>query len=126
MSTGKPVGRVRWVICALLFVAIALSYVDRLVISVLKPTLQQQYHWSEQGYGDVVFWFQASYGVGLLFAGRLLDRIGPRLGYLLAMGVWTAAHMAHALVRSTLGFAWMRIPLALGESGTLPDRKSVV
>ena len=120
MNTGKPVGRVRWVICALLFVAIALSYVDRLVISVLKPTLQQQYHWSEQGYGDVVFWFQASYGVGVLFAGRLLDRIGPRLGYLFAMGLWTAAHMAHALVRTTLGFAWMRIPLALGESGTLP------
>jgi MFS transporter, ACS family, hexuronate transporter len=120
VNTSKPVGRVRWVICALLFVAIALSYVDRLVISVLKPTLQQQYHWSEQGYGDVVFWFQASYGVGLLFAGRLLDRIGPRLGYLLAMGLWTAAHMAHALVRTTLGFAWVRIPLALGESATLP------
>jgi ACS family hexuronate transporter-like MFS transporter len=120
VNTGKPAGRVRWVICALLFVAIALSYVDRLVISVLKPTLQQQYHWSEQGYGDVVFWFQASYGVGLLFAGRLLDRVGPRLGYLLAMGLWTAAHMAHALVRTTLGFAWVRIPLALGESATLP------
>ncbi|HTV77117.1 MAG TPA: MFS transporter [Steroidobacteraceae bacterium] len=120
MNLAKPAGRVRWVICALLFAAIALSYVDRLVISVLKPTLQQQYHWSEQGYGDVVFWFQASYGLGLLLSGRLLDRIGPRLGYLLAMGLWTAAHMGHALVRSTFGFAWMRIPLALGESGTLP------
>ncbi|HTY49171.1 MAG TPA: MFS transporter, partial [Steroidobacteraceae bacterium] len=86
----------------------------------LKPTLQQRYHWSEAGYGDVVFWFQAAYGVGLVLSGRLIDRIGARAGYLLAMGVWTAAHMAHALVRTTAGFALMRIPLALGEAATLP------
>ncbi|HTY49619.1 MAG TPA: MFS transporter, partial [Steroidobacteraceae bacterium] len=76
-----PLGRVRWLICGLLFAAVALSYVDRLVISVLKPTLQQRYHWSEAGYGDVVFWFQAAYGVGLVLSGRLIDRIGARAGY---------------------------------------------
>ena len=114
------VGRVRWIICILLFAAVVLSYIDRLVLSVLKPTLQAEYGWSETGYGDVVFWFQAAYGVGFLFFGRLIDKVGAKIGYLLAMGVWTAAHMAHALVTSTLGFTLMRIPMALGESGTYP------
>ena len=115
-----PVGRVRWIICALLFLAVVLSYIDRLVLSVLKPTLQHDYGWSESGYGDVVFWFQAAYGVGFLFFGRLIDRVGAKVGYVLAMTVWTVAHMAHALVVSTLGFAVVRVPLALGESGTYP------
>ena len=110
----------RWIICGLLFAAVVLSYIDRLVLSVLKPTLQELYGWSESGYGDVVFWFQAAYGLGFLFFGRLIDRIGARAGYLLAMGVWTAAHMAHALFTSTVGFAVARVVLALGESGTYP------
>jgi ACS family hexuronate transporter-like MFS transporter len=115
-----PAGRVRWIICALLFLACVISYVDRLVLSVLKPTLSHEYGWSETGYGDVVFWFQAAYGIGFLFFGRLVDKIGAKLGYILAMSVWTAAHMAHALVTSTFGFAMVRLPLALGESGTYP------
>jgi len=112
--------RLRWVICGLLFAAVVLSYIDRLVLSVLKPTLQELYGWSESGYGDVVFWFQAAYGIGFLFFGRLIDRIGARAGYLLAMGVWTAAHIAHAFFTSTRGFAIARVVLALGESGTYP------
>lgn len=115
-----PVGRVRWIICGLLFLACVISYVDRLVLSVLKPMLSKEYHWSEDGYGDVVFWFQAAYGIGFLFFGRLVDKIGAKLGYVLAMGVWTAAHMAQALVTSTFGLAIVRLPLALGESGTYP------
>jgi len=87
---------------------------------VLKPTLQHLYGWTETGYGDVVFWFQAAYGIGFLLFGRLIDRIGPRLGYALAMAVWTAAHMAHALFRTTAGFTFVRILLAAGESGTYP------
>jgi MFS transporter, ACS family, hexuronate transporter len=112
--------RLRWVICGLLFAAVVLSYIDRLVLSVLKPTLQQLYGWSEAGYGDVVFWFQAAYGIGFLFFGRLIDRVGAKIGYALAMGVWTAAHMAHALFTSTRGFTIARVILALGESGTYP------
>jgi MFS transporter, ACS family, hexuronate transporter len=115
-----PRGRVRWVICGLLFLAVVLSYIDRLVLSVLKPALTEELAWSEQGYANIVFWFQAFYGLGFLFFGRLIDRIGARLGYLLAMGVWTVAHMAHALVATTAGFAMARIPMALGESGTYP------
>ena len=112
--------RLRWLICGRLFAAVVLSYIDRLVLSVLKPTLQHLYGWSETGYGDVVFWFQAAYGLGFLFFGRLIDRIGAKAGYLLSMTVWTAAHMAHALVTSTRAFAVMRVILALGESGTYP------
>jgi len=100
---------------------VVLSYVDRQVLSVLKPTLQKQYGWSETGYGDVVFWFQAAYGVGYLAFGRLVDRIGEKLGYALAVGIWTAGQLMQALVTSPLGFALVRFPLALGESGAFPS-----
>jgi ACS family hexuronate transporter-like MFS transporter len=118
---GGTRGRIRWTICALLFAAVVLSYIDRLVLGVLKPTtLQPTYHWSEQGYAQMVLVFQGVYGVGFLFFGRLIDRIGAKMGYLLAMGLWTVAHMAHGLVTSVAGFTLMRIPLAIGESGTYP------
>jgi ACS family hexuronate transporter-like MFS transporter len=116
-----PRGNRRWIVCGLLFAAIVLSYVDRQVLSVLKPTLQKAYGWSEIGYGDVVFWFQAAYGLGYLAFGRLVDRIGERLGYALAVGVWTAGQFMQALVTSPLGFALVRLPLAFGESGAFPS-----
>ncbi|HUO91970.1 MAG TPA: MFS transporter [Rhizomicrobium sp.] len=114
-------GHVRWIVCFLLFTAVVLSYVDRQVLSVLKPTLQKQYGWSEIGYGDIVFWFQATYGVGYVLFGRFVDRFGARLGYTVAVSLWTIGHVAHALVTSVLGFALVRIPLALGEAGTFPS-----
>jgi len=118
---GGSIGKVRWKICVLLFAAVVLSYIDRLVLGVLKPTtLQPMYHWSEQGYAQMVLTFQGAYGIGFLLFGRLIDRIGAKLGYLVAMGLWTAAHMAHGLVTSVGGFTLVRIPLALGESGTYP------
>ncbi|UIJ47436.1 MFS transporter [Sphingomonas cannabina] len=119
-SRPRPVGYIRWTICILLFAAVVLSYVDRLVLPVLKPMLQAEYGWSETGYGYVNVAFQAAYGIGFLFFGRLIDRVGAKAGYLIAMGTWTVAHMAQALVTSTLGFAIARIPLAIGESGTYP------
>ncbi|MEJ0043356.1 MAG: MFS transporter [Rhizomicrobium sp.] len=120
------IGGTRWIVCALLFAAIALSYIDRQVLSVLKPTLQHDYSWSETGYGNVVFWFQAAYGVGYIAFGRIVDKFGARLGYALAVSLWTVGHMAHALVTSTLGFAIVRIPLALGESGAFPASLAAV
>lgn len=110
----------RWVVCGLLFAAVVLSYIDRQVLSVLKPTLAARYGWSESGYGDVVFWFQAAYGIGYIAFGRFVDRFGARLGYTLAVSLWTIGHVAHVLVTSTRGMALVRIPLALGESGTFP------
>ncbi|HXC54197.1 MAG TPA: MFS transporter [Rhizomicrobium sp.] len=125
-ATAPFIGGTRWIVCALLFAAIALSYIDRQVLSVLKPTLQHDYAWSETGYGNVVFWFQAAYGVGYIAFGRIVDKIGARLGYALAVTLWTIGHMAHALVTTTLGFAIVRIPLALGESGAFPASLAAV
>jgi len=116
----QPAGGVRWIVCALLFAAIALSYIDRQVLSVLEPTLARQYAWTPVGYGDVVFYFQLAYGIGYIAFGRIVDRIGARLGYALAVGLWTVGHMAHALVTSTFGFGMVRIVLGLGEAGAFP------
>ena len=110
----------RWFVCALLFAIVALNYVDRQVLSVLKPTLQQHYGWSETGYGDVVFWFQAAYGLGYVAFGRIVDRFGAKVGGTIAVTFWTIAHMAHALVTSIVGFTLVRIPMGLGESGLFP------
>jgi len=114
------VGYVRWFICALLFAVVALNYTDRQVLSVLKPTLQQAYGWSEVGYGDVVFWFQAAYGLGYVVFGRVVDRYGAKVGGTIAVTIWTIAHTAHAFVTTTAGFTWVRIPMGLGESGLFP------
>ena len=114
------VGQFRWVICALLFSATAINYVDRQIIGVLKPTLQHEFGWSEIAYADIVFWFQAAYAVGYLGFGRIVDRIGARLGYAAAVAIWTAAHVAHAFVHTLTGFTVARVALGLGESGNFP------
>jgi ACS family hexuronate transporter-like MFS transporter len=115
-----PASQYRWVICGLLFAATAINYVDRQIIGVLKPTLSHQFGWSETDYGDIVFWFQFAYAVGYLGFGRLVDKIGARLGYALAVIIWTAAHVAHAFVGSLSGFIAVRIALGFGESGNFP------
>src|SRR5215218_2554293 len=89
-------GNVRWIICALLFFAATINYIDRQVIGILKPTLQQQFGWSEIDYADIVFAFQLAYAVGLLLAGGIVDRIGARVGFVIAITVWSLAAMAHA------------------------------
>ena len=114
------ISRYRWVICGLLFAATAINYVDRQIIGILKPTLSHQFGWTETDYGDIVFWFQFAYAVGYLGFGRLVDKIGARLGYALAVVIWTAAHMAHAFVGSLSGFIAVRIVLGLGEAGNFP------
>ena len=117
--TTRP-GRYRWVICGLLFAATAINYIDRQIIGVLKPELAKEFHWTETNYGDIVFWFQAAYAIGYLGFGRLIDQIGARLGYAAAVIIWTASHMAHAIVSSLTGFIFVRIGLGLGESGNFP------
>src|SRR5499427_582481 len=86
----------RWAICGLLFLAATINYIDRQVIGILKPTLQQEFGWTEIDYADIVFAFQLAYAIGLLLAGGLMDRLGARRGFVLAIVVWSLAAMAHA------------------------------
>ena len=116
----RRISHYRWVICALIFAATVINYIDRQMIGVLKPTLQQEFGWTEVTYGDIVFWFQAAYAVGFVAFGRLMDRLGTRVGYTLAMTVWTLAHMAHGAARSATGFMTARFALGIGESGNFP------
>lgn len=115
------VGRYRWMICALLFAATAINYIDRQTIGVLKPTLQAELNWSESAYADIVFWFQCAYAIGYLGFGPLIDRFGARLGYAVAFSVWTLSHIAHGFVHTITQFALVRFTLGLGESGGFPS-----
>src|SRR5258708_11979797 len=116
----SPIGRYRWLICALLFAATSINYVDRQIIGVLKPTLKLELGWPESSYGDVVFWFQAAYALGYLGCGGVMDKMGARVGYAAAVSLWTAAHVAHAFVSSIAGCIAVRFALGLGESGNFP------
>jgi ACS family hexuronate transporter-like MFS transporter len=114
------VGRYRWRICALLFAATTLNYIDRQVLGVLAPDLTQRFGWSEVDYSNIVTAFQAAYAIGLISAGALIDKLGTRIGYALAICVWSVAAMSHALAGSVMGFAAARFLLGLGEAGNFP------
>ena len=113
-------GRCRWTICALLFFATTINYVDRQVLGILAPDLQRELRWSEVDYGHVVASFQAAYALGLLLFGRVMDRVGTRKGLAGAIIVWSLAAMAHVLARSAFGFGVARFAFGLGESGNFP------
>src|SRR5438874_5310948 len=119
-SVTSRVGRFRWVVCALLFTATTINYIDRQVIGILKPTLQAEIGFNEIDYGNIVFAFQLAYAIGLLLVGRLMDRLGTRKGFSVAVVVWSIAAMAHAWARSVGGFIAARFALGLGESGNFP------
>ncbi len=114
------IGHRRWLICAMLFFATSVNYMDRQVIGLLKPTLQLQFGWTEVGYSNIVLAFQFAYGAGLLFIGKLIDRLGTRKGFSLAVFVWSAAAMAHAAATSVFQFALARFALGFGEAGSFP------
>jgi len=114
------VGRFRWVICALLLFGVTKNYMDRQVLGVLKTTLQHDLGWNEIDYSNLVFAFQAAYAVGMVVVGRLIDRLGTRLGYALAMVFWSLASMAHAIGGSFLSFLVARSALGFGEAGVFP------
>jgi ACS family hexuronate transporter-like MFS transporter len=116
----KGVGRYRWTIAGLLFFATTLNYVDRTVLGVLAPLLQRTIGWNDIQYGNIVSAFTAAYAIGLLLAGRFIDRVGTRIGYVVVMVFWSVAAMSHALVHSVLGFGIARFLLGLGEAGNFP------
>ena len=114
------VGRYRWKICALLFFATTVNYLDRQVLGILAPVLQKSIGWNEAQYGYIVTAFQAAYGIAILFAGRIMDRIGTRKGYSISVVIWGLASMAHSLVRTPFGFGVARFALGIGEAGNFP------
>ena len=137
--TAARVGYVRWIICALLFFAATINYIDRQVIGILKPTLQHEFGWSETDYGDIVFAFQLAYAIGFILAGRLMDWLGTRRGFTVAIVVWSLAAIGHAEApeagtivapvlgffglgysTSVAGFMLMRFLLGVGEAGNFP------
>jgi len=104
----------------MLLAATTINYIDRQVLGVLAPFLQQQIGWNEVEYGYIVTAFQAAYAIGLLCAGAIIDRFGTRIGYAIAIGVWSLAAMSHALATGVVGFALARFALGLGEAGNFP------
>ena len=114
------VGHYRWVICALIFFATTINYIDRQVLGILAPDLQRIIGWNEKEYGFIVTSFQAAYAASLLLTGWLIDRIGTRAGYSLSIIFWSIAAMGHALASSALGFGLWRGLLGFGEGGNFP------
>jgi ACS family hexuronate transporter-like MFS transporter len=104
-------GNFRWVILGLIFLATTINYIDRQVIGILAPTLQQEIGWNEIEYGSIVTAFTAAYAIGLLLLGRFMDKIGTRIGYGLALATWSIAAMGHALARTVFGFGVARFAL---------------
>ena len=119
-SSGLTIPHFRWTICALLFLASTINYLDRQTLSVLKPHLQNVLHWSESDYGWIVFAFQFAYALMLTVAGMVMDWLGTRLGYALSITWWSIAAMAHALARGALSFGVARFFLGAGEAGNFP------
>jgi ACS family hexuronate transporter-like MFS transporter len=114
------IGSIRWRICALLFFANTINYMDRQVLSFLAPLLQVKIGWTEAQYSYIVVAFQAAYALGLLFVGGLIDWVGVRVGYAVTIVVWSAAAVSHSLARTALSFGVSRFFLGLGESGNFP------
>lgn len=117
----KPkIGNYRWFVCAMLFAATTINYLDRQILGLLKPGLEKIFSWTETDYSYIVMAFTACYAFGQLFYGKVIDRIGTRLGYIISVTVWSIAAMLHALVRGTVGFGMARALLGIGESGNYP------
>jgi len=113
-------GRYRWLVCTLLFLATTVNYIDRQILALLKPILDDYLHWTNAQFGLVNSAFQAAYAVGLLLFGAFVDRFGARIGYGVSIAAWSLAALGHALVGSVFGFGVARVALGLGEGGAFP------
>ena len=119
-AAASIIGRYRWRICTLLFFVTTLIYLERQVLGVLAPELERVIGWDEIQYGNIVMAFQMAYALGMLLSGRFLDGVGPRIGYALAIAVWTLATSGQSLARSVLAFAIARFVLGLAEAPNFP------
>ena len=137
---SEKIGKYRWTICSLLFFATTVNYLDRQVLSILKPSLEEQFGWSNSDYADIAAIFQFTYAISMLFAGRIIDKLGTKKGFAWAISIWSVGAIVHALAIpigegistalgwvgivalpvSVMGFMFGRAILAVGESGNFP------
>lgn len=120
-TPGQTLSRYRWVICALLFFATTINYIDRQILALIKPILDEQLHWTNEQFGAVNGIFQGAYAFSLLIFGWFIDRFGTRIGYATSIFAWSVAAIGHALVSTVSGFTVARVCLGLGEGGNFPS-----
>lgn len=124
-EVNEKIGKYRWTICALLFFATTINYLDRQVLSLLEPKLADEFHWTDNDYGTIVGVFSMAYALSMLFAGRVIDWLGTKRGYAWSIIVWSFGAIAHAFASlipgKVLGFSVARTILAVGESGNFPS-----
>jgi len=123
--TDQPgkIGNYRYRILALVFMATTINYFDRSIIGVMAPTLQKLFDWSNKDYAAITVSFKVAYGIGLLFMGGLIDKLGTKIGYTISIAIWSIFGMLHAAIRpafSLIGFMAARFGLGIGESGNFP------
>ena len=116
----QPTVPYRWIVCGLLFLATTVNYIDRQVIGLLKPTLSGEFNWTETDYSNIVMSFSAAYAIGLLLFGKIVDKVGTKMGYTLSVVFWSIAAILHAAVKSTFGFGAVRAFLGISEAGNFP------
>ena len=121
VSTVTTTGSYRWIVCALLFFATTINYMDRQILSLLKPILDNQLHWTNEEFGAINGAFQGAYAIGALLFGYLVDRLGSKIGYALSITGWSLAAIGHALVSSVGGFMIARVCLGVSEAGNFPS-----
>ncbi|HYP12788.1 MAG TPA: MFS transporter, partial [Bryobacteraceae bacterium] len=117
---AKSIKHLRWYICGLLFFATTINYIDRQVLGILKPVLEKELGWSEEQFGWIVFSFQLAYAMIMPIAGGIIDWVGTRLGYMVAVVVWSLAAMGHALAGNAAQFSVARFALCFGEAANFP------
>jgi ACS family hexuronate transporter-like MFS transporter len=117
---SEVIGKYRWTICSLVFFATTINYLDRAVISLLKPYLETAFHWNSGDYANIEIAFKLAYSIGMVGVGRIIDKLGTKIGYALSTTLWSIAAMGHAIVSSTFGFGIARSFLGITEAGNFP------
>jgi ACS family hexuronate transporter-like MFS transporter len=125
-TVSAAIGKYRWTICSLVFFATTINYLDRAVISLLKPYLETAFHWNSGDYANIEIAFKLAYSIGMVGVGRIIDKLGTKIGYALSTTLWSIAAMGHAIVSSTLGFGIARGFLGITEAGNFQDHGRVV
>jgi ACS family hexuronate transporter-like MFS transporter len=126
MSEIQKIGNYRWTVCALIFFATTINYLDRQVIGILKPLLESDLNIGEAAYGNIITIFQLFYGVSMLLAGRLIDKFGTKIGYGISVLLWSIAAMGHSLAKGVIGFGFWRALLGISESGNFPAANKTI